>query len=61
MPNFKLTRNSLQDKFLKSKAKVQLYGGGFANGKTATSCIKAIKLAKDYPGANILMARSTCT
>tara|TARA_R110000751_G_scaffold5594_4_gene25374 strand:+ start:171 stop:1754 length:1584 start_codon:yes stop_codon:yes gene_type:complete len=59
VPNFKLTRNSLQDKFLKSKAKVQLYGGGFANGKTATSCIKAIKLAKDYPGANILMARST--
>ncbi len=59
MPTFKLTKDSLQDRFLRSKTKVQLYGGGFANGKTATSCIKTIKIAKDYPGANILMARST--
>ena len=59
MPTFKLTKDSLQDRFLKSKGKVQLYGGGFANGKTASACIKAIKIAKDYPGANILMARST--
>jgi phage terminase large subunit len=59
MPNFKLQRNSLQDRFLHSKAKVQLYGGGFANGKTSAACIKCIKIAKDYPGANILMARST--
>lgn len=59
MPTFKLIKDSLQDRFLKSKGKVQLYGGGFANGKTASACIKAIKIAKDYPGANILMARST--
>ena len=59
MATFKLTKNSLQDRFIKSKGKVQLYGGGFANGKTATTCIKAIQIAKDYPGANILMARST--
>ena len=59
MPTFNLTRDSLQDRFLKSKGKVQLYGGGFANGKTAATCIKCIKIAKDYPGANILMARST--
>ena len=59
MPTFKLAKDSLQDRFLKSKGKVQLYGGGFANGKTASACIKAIKVAKDYPGANILMARST--
>ena len=59
MPTFKLQRDSLQDRFLKSKAKVQLYGGGFANGKTSASCIRAIQLAKDYPGSNGLMARST--
>jgi len=59
MPTFKLTKDSLQDRFLKSKGKIQLYGGGFANGKTASACIKAIQIAKDYPGANILMARST--
>ena len=59
MPIFKLTKDSLQDRFLNDKGKVQLYGGGFANGKTASSCIKCIKIAKDYPGANILMARST--
>jgi phage terminase large subunit len=59
MPTFSITRGNLQDRFLKSKAKVQLYGGGFANGKTSAACIKAIQLAKDYPGSNGLMARST--
>ena len=59
MPTFKLQRDSLQDRFLNSKAKVQLFGGGFANGKTSAACIKCIRIAKDYPGANILMARST--
>lgn len=34
-------------------------GAAFANGKTSGACIKAIRIAKDYPGANILMARST--
>ena len=59
MATFSLYEDSLQDKFLKSRAKIQFYGGGFANGKTATACIKAINIAKDYPGANILIARST--
>ena len=59
MPTFRLQHDSLQDKFLNSKAKVQLFGGGFANGKTAAACLKCIRIAKDYPGANILMARST--
>ena len=59
MPIFRLVEDSLQDRFLKSTAKIQLYGGGFANGKTSASCIKAIQLAKDYPGSNGLMARST--
>jgi hypothetical protein len=59
MSTFKLQRGSLQDKFLKSRAKIQLFGGGFANGKTSGACIKACQLAKDYPGSNGLMARST--
>jgi hypothetical protein len=59
MATFKLTRGSLQERFLSSRGKVQIYGGGFANGKTATACIKALRIAMDYPGANILMARST--
>tara|TARA_R100000458_G_C8276283_1_gene251537 strand:+ start:1552 stop:3105 length:1554 start_codon:yes stop_codon:yes gene_type:complete len=59
MPTFRLYEDSLQDRFLKSKAKIQFYGGGFANGKTATACIKTLRIAKDYPGANILIARST--
>ena len=59
MPTFNLQRDSLQDRFLASKTKVQLFGGGFANGKTFGACIKAIQLAKDYPGSNGLMARST--
>ena len=59
MATFKLARGSLQDRFLQSRAKIQLYGGGFANGKTSAACIKGIQLAKDYPGSNGLMARST--
>ena len=59
MPTFRLFESSLQDRFQKSRAKIQLYGGGFANGKTANVCIKAIELAKNYPGCNALLARST--
>tara|TARA_Y100000310_G_scaffold263231_1_gene273298 strand:- start:6570 stop:8117 length:1548 start_codon:yes stop_codon:yes gene_type:complete len=56
---YRLAEDSLSDRFLKSRSKIQLFGGGFANGKTASACIKAIKFAKDYPGSNGLMARST--
>lgn len=59
MPTFNLYEDSLQDRFLKSRAKVQIYAGGFANGKTSGACIKAIELSRDYPGSNGLMARST--
>jgi phage terminase large subunit len=56
---YRIHKGSLNERFLASRAKIQFFGGGFANGKTASSCIKAIQIAKDYPGANILMARST--
>lgn len=59
MRTYKITEGSLQDKFHASRAKVQMFGGGFANGKTAAVCIKALRIAQDYPGSNGLLARST--
>tara|TARA_R110000823_G_scaffold11710_7_gene39564 strand:+ start:721 stop:2268 length:1548 start_codon:yes stop_codon:yes gene_type:complete len=59
MTTYKIHKGSLNERFLASRAKVQFFGGGFANGKTATTCIKMINIAKDYPGSNLLMARST--
>jgi hypothetical protein len=58
-PVFKLYEGSLQERYLNSKAKIQMMGGGFANGKTTSTVIKTLRVAKDYHGANILMARST--
>lgn len=59
MHTYRIHAGSLHQRFLKSKAAIQMFGGGFANGKTAAMCIKALQIGIDYPGANILMARST--
>lgn len=59
MRQYKLERGSLQDRFQNSRAKVQIFGGGFGNGKTTSAVIKGLKLAKAYPGSNGLIARST--
>lgn len=57
---YRIHEGSLQEQFDALRCKVQVYGGGFANGKTAAACVlKALKLAKDYPGCNGLIARST--
>ena len=56
---YNIKENSLHDKFQKSRAKVQVFGGGFGNGKSAALCIKALIMGNKYPGANILLARST--
>lgn len=56
---FRVEYGSLQDRFLKSRSKIQFYGGGFANGKTSASCIKALQIAREYPGSNGLIARAT--
>lgn len=57
---YRVIEGSLQERFDHLRSKVQFYGGGFANGKTAASCVlKILKLAKDYPGSNGLVARST--
>lgn len=59
MANYRLQEGSVQHNFHNSKAKVQIFGGGFANGKTTALAIKALKIAKDYPGSNGLLARAT--
>ena len=59
MPTFKLEQGSLQAAFQESRKKLQIFGGGFANGKTAGMCVKALKIGEAYEGANILLARST--
>jgi len=59
MPKFNVKEGSLTDRFLRSTAKLQVMGGGFGNGKTASSVIKALSLAQAYPGSDILVARET--
>jgi len=56
---YKIHEGSLHEKFQKSRAKIQIFGGGFGNGKTTGAVVKALQLAKDYPGSNGLVARST--
>lgn len=59
MPEFKLIRGSVQERFVQSRAKVQLFAGGYAGGKSATLCVKGIQLMEQYPGMNVLIARET--
>jgi len=59
MPTYNMDKDGLAYRFNKSRAKIQVYGGAFGNGKTAALSIKAIQVADDYPGANMLLARET--
>lgn len=60
MADYRVIPGSIQDKFGKLRKKVQIFGGGFGNGKTAAAVVqKVLRVARDYPGANILVARST--
>lgn len=60
MAEYRLVPNSVQDRFGKLRTKVQVFGGGYGNGKTAAAIVqKVLKIAKEYHGANILVARST--
>lgn len=56
---YRIVEGGMHDRFHASHAKVQFIGGGYGNGKTAAVCVKALKLCKDYPGSNGLIARST--
>jgi hypothetical protein len=57
--HYKLRKGSTHWAFDHSRAKVQFFGGGFANGKTTALVIKALKLCAAYPGSNGLLGRST--
>lgn len=59
MATYRLKTGTVQHKFSSSRAKIQVFSGGFGNGKTTAGVIKALQLAKDYPGSNGLIARST--
>lgn len=60
MPEYKLLEGTPQAEFVMLRSKVQIFGGGFGNGKTAAAIVsKVLTIARDYPGANILVARST--
>lgn len=56
---YKLEEGNLHDQFQKSRAKIQMFAGGFGNGKTTAAVVKALQIAKAYPGSNGLVARST--
>lgn len=59
MPTFRITEGSLQERYHASRAPIQIFAGGFGNGKTANTVVKGLQLVKDYPGCNALIARST--
>lgn len=60
MPEYRLIPGSIQDQFGQLRTKVQIFGGGYGNGKTAAAVVqKALRLAREYPGSNGLIARST--
>lgn len=56
---YKLQEGGLQQQFQNSRAKIQFFAGGYANGKTTSAVLKALQLCRDYPGSNGLIARST--
>jgi len=57
--NYVIKRGGMSARLMDSRSKIQIIGGGFANGKTAAACIKALEIARAYPGSNGLMARAT--
>lgn len=57
--SYKLIAGSAADRFHQSRAKVRLYGGGFANGKTTALVAETLRVAIDYPGCTMLLARAT--
>lgn len=59
MPAYKILQGSMHEKIFNSRKKIRVIGGGFGNGKTACSCVLGLKLVKDYPGCNGLIAMAT--
>lgn len=59
MPQYKLKPGGMHHQFMQSRKKIRVIGGGFGNGKTAAACVEAIKLCRDYPGCNGIIAMAT--
>jgi len=57
--SYRMQEGSLQEQFFASRNKIQIYGGGFANGKTSAMCVRVLILSEAYPGAEFLLARAT--
>ena len=57
--SYKLIADSQADLFHRSRRKIRLYGGGFANGKTTALVAETLRIAVDYPGCTMLLARAT--
>lgn len=57
--SYKLIVGSAAEAFHLSRAKIRLYGGGFANGKTTALVADAIRTARDYPGCTMMLGRAT--
>lgn len=56
---YKLIAGSAAEAFHLSRKKIRLYGGGFANGKTTALVADALRIARDYPGATMLLGRAS--
>jgi hypothetical protein len=59
MPTYDLEEGSIQHQFFLDRHRIQVFGGGYANGKTAALCIKCLMFSRDYPGSNGLIARES--
>lgn len=59
MPTYRIDKDGMHYQFMVSRKPVQMIGGGYGNGKTAALCVKAIRLAIDYPGSNGLVGRAS--
>jgi hypothetical protein len=59
MKDYKLRKGTTQWRFNKSRHKIQIFAGGFGNGKTTSVVIKGLQIAKDYPYSSGLVARET--
>lgn len=56
---YRIIKGSVTERIHASRAKIRLLAGGFGNGKTTAAVIITLKIAQEYPGANICLARAT--
>lgn len=56
---YKIIAGSTAERFHASRAKIRLTGGGFGSGKSTALIAEVLKIAVDYPGSTLLVARAT--